>query len=153
MSIEGELRLDRKALRPRSLYLLYIAAHALRTELEQKLRPLGITGVHYSILAMIESNGGMSSTEVARRFFVTPQTMNETIIAMERQNLLKRHKDPSNARSRIIRLTSHGAETLATCESLNDDVEESAFACLEDAELAMLRRLTDRVFTARLKRD
>ncbi|GIX15218.1 MAG: hypothetical protein KatS3mg118_3177 [Paracoccaceae bacterium] len=65
--------------RPRTIFLLHQAAQSVRSRLEARLRPLGVTGIQYTILAMVAARPGLSSAELSRRFFVTPQTMNETV--------------------------------------------------------------------------
>lgn len=151
MSIPYSPEIDRAALRPRSMYLLYIAGHAVRSEVEQLLRPLSLTGIQYSILTMIESNGGMSSAEVSRRFFVTPQTMNQTIQGLVNQGLLEKSRDENNKRVLILTLTPAGLELLAQADVIADKVEREAFAVLDDAELAMMRKLLSRVFEGRIQ--
>lgn len=151
MSIPYSPEIDRAALRPRSMYLLYIAGHAVRSEVEQLLRPLSLTGIQYSILTMIESNGGMSSAEVSRRFFVTPQTMNQTIQGLVNQGLLEKSRDENNKRVLILTLTPAGLELLAQADVIADNVEREAFAVLDDAELAMMRKLLSRVFEGRIQ--
>lgn len=141
---------DRSALRPRTMYLLYITAHAIRSEMEQALRPHGLTGIQYSIMGMLESNGGMSSAAVSRRFFVTPQTMNQTIQAMVQQGWIDRQRDPTNARVLILTLTVEGRRLMALADALADQIEEQSFAVLDDAELAMLRKLLSRTFDAKI---
>lgn len=141
---------NRAALRPRTMYLLYITAHAIRSELEKALRPHGLTGIPYSIMGMLHSNGGMSSAAVSRRFFVTPQTMNQTIQSMVQQGWVERHRDPTNARVLILTLTDEGRRLMALADELADEIEEQAFAVLDDAELAMLRKLLSRTFEGRI---
>ncbi|MGX1306443.1 DNA-binding MarR family transcriptional regulator [Amorphus suaedae] len=152
MSIDNLSFLDRRNLRPRSVFLLYITAHAIRSRIEQELRRLKLTGLHYSILSMVQSNGSMSSAELSRRFYVTPQTMNGTILTLERRGLLERHPAPTNARIRCIDLTPKGSAVVEECDAMVDVIEEEAFSSLDDLELAMLRRLTFRVFEGQKSR-
>lgn len=149
MSIAYAPVTDRAALRPRTMYLMYITAHAIRSELEQLFRPLSLTGMQYSILTMIEANGGMSSAEVSRRFFVTPQTMNQTIQGLVQQGLIDKQRDPDNRRVLILGLTDEGRALLVKADAIADQVERETFSVLDDAELAMLRKLTVRVFEDR----
>lgn len=149
MSIAYAPAMDRSALRPRTMYLLYITAHAIRSELEHLLRPFSLTGMQYSILTMIEANGGMSSAEIARRFFVTPQTMNQTIQGLVQQGLIDKQRAPDNRRVLVLGLTDEGRALVVQADALSDQLERETFAVLDDAELAMLRKLTSRVFDER----
>ncbi|EBA07804.1 MarR family winged helix-turn-helix transcriptional regulator [Sagittula stellata] len=140
---------DRNVLRPRTLYLLYITANSVRSELEQALRPFKLTGIQYSVLSMVDENDPMSSAEIARRFYVTPQTMNETIISLERRDLLARVPDPANMRVRLVVLGDAGRTLLEECAPLVDRIETDAFSMLGDEDLTTLRRLVLEVWQSR----
>jgi hypothetical protein len=57
-------------------YLLKEASSALRSAMEDVLRPLGMTVTHYSCLELLAQRPGLSNSELARGAFVTRQTMN-----------------------------------------------------------------------------
>ena len=70
--------------RPRSGYLLKEASSALRAAMEAVLRPLGMTVTHYSCLELLAQRPGLSNSELARGAFVTRQSMNVLLQALER---------------------------------------------------------------------
>jgi DNA-binding MarR family transcriptional regulator len=123
-----------------TLYLLHQSGQAVRARLEEALRPLGMTGVKYTILSII-ARGGASSADIARRLFVTPQTMSEIVTDfVERQLILRRRDERSR---RILRLspTALGRDTLSQCDAIARRVEREAFASLSREETRQLRRL------------
>ena len=65
-------------------YLLKEAASALRFAMEAVLRPLGMSITHYSCLELLAQRPGLSSSELARGAFVTRQSMNVLLQALER---------------------------------------------------------------------
>src|ERR1700685_756455 len=71
-------------------YLLKAAASALHSALEAVLRPLGMTITHYSCLELLAQRPGLSNSELARGAFVTRQSMNVLLQALERQGLVVR---------------------------------------------------------------
>ena len=72
-------------------YMLKAAASALHSALEAVLRPLGMTITHYACLELLAQRPGLSNSELARGAFVTRQSMNVLLQALE-------HQDSSSAR-------------------------------------------------------
>src|ERR1700744_1217616 len=68
-------------------YRLKAAASPLPSALEAVLRPLGMTITHYSCLELLAQRPGLSNSELARGAFVTRQSMNVLLQALERQGL------------------------------------------------------------------
>ena len=85
------------------MYLLNQANQAVRSRLEQDLRAIGLTGIQYTVLTIVAARDGISSAELSRRFFVTPQTMNEIVAGLERRGLLARVESPQSRRPRRFR--------------------------------------------------
>ena len=77
----------------RLLYLIKGLEMAERARLEEVLRPLGVTVHQYTVLSILERRGGLSSAQLARRHFVTPQAMHQLIASMERDQLIERRSD------------------------------------------------------------
>ncbi len=125
--------------RPRTIYLLNQANQAVRAQLEAALRELQMTGIQYTILAIVDQNEGISSAELSRRFFVTAQTMNVIINGLEQRGLIARKEDPANRRVLRMKLTAPGRRLLKTCEDIADGVEEAAFDWLDPQEHQVLR--------------
>jgi len=117
-------------LHPRAMFFLNQANHAVRTRLEAALAPLRLTGIQYTVLSVIGSREGLSSAELSRRFFVTPQTMNELIGGLQRRKLILRKEDPANRRILRMRLTAEGKRMLQACDAAADAVERDVFSFL-----------------------
>jgi DNA-binding MarR family transcriptional regulator len=137
--------------RPSTIYLLHQTSQALRSRLEHALRGLGVTGIQYTILALVERHAGLSSADLSRRFFVTPQTMNQIVAGMTQRGLLTRAASDANKRILEMTLTEEGRALLARCEDVADKVEQEALAPVPAERLgemrghlsALLRQLRD----------
>jgi DNA-binding MarR family transcriptional regulator len=132
----------REVLRPRAMFFLNQANHAVRSRLETALGSVEMTGIQYTVLSVIGRHQGMSSAELSRRFYVTPQTMNELIGALERRGLILRKADPSNRRILRMNVTPSGRELLDRCDALADGVERDIFGNLSEADYRQLAELT-----------
>jgi len=128
-------------LQPRAMFYLNQANHAVRTRLEAALAPLQMTAIQYTVLSVIGSREGLSSAELSRRFFVTPQTMNELIGGLQRRNLILRKEDPANRRILRMRLTAEGRRMLQACDDAADAVEHDVFSFLPPESYEQFRSL------------
>jgi DNA-binding MarR family transcriptional regulator len=123
------------------MYLLNQANQAVRSRLEQDLRAIGLTGIQYTVLTIVAARDGISSAELSRRFFVTPQTMNEIVAGLERRGLLARVESPQSRRILTARITPSGSDLLAEADAIADQIEGEAFSHLSDEDFDELRRL------------
>ncbi|BBG00555.1 MULTISPECIES: MarR family winged helix-turn-helix transcriptional regulator [Pseudonocardia] len=120
----------------RLTYLVKRLEMAERARLEERLRPLGVTLGQYTALSVLERRGGLSSAQLARRHFVTPQAMQQLVAGMERDQLIERRADSANRRILRVWLTEHGERMLAACHEAAGHVERRMLARLEDGEAA-----------------
>ncbi len=96
--------------------------------MEEVLRPLGVTLYQYTALSALERRGGLSSAQLARRNFVSPQASNQLVALLERLGLVERRVDSTNRRILRLWLSEHGRELLATCHQAVDLIEERMVA-------------------------
>src|ERR1700710_1436870 len=110
--------------RPRLTYLVKRFEMDERARLEELLRPLGVTLHQYTALSILERREGLSSAQLARRHFVTPQAMNQMVASMERDGLIERRPDAANRRILRAWLTERGLHVLRSCHRLVDALED-----------------------------
>jgi DNA-binding MarR family transcriptional regulator len=113
-------------------YLLKEASSALRVAMEEVLRPLGMNVTHYSCLELLAQRPGLSNSELARGAFVTRQTMNVLLQALERDGSVTRPTEAPVGKALPARLTPRGRRSL-----------EKASAAVRSVEVRMLTGLTD----------
>ncbi|MEA1264921.1 MarR family transcriptional regulator [Microbacterium sp. STF-2] len=113
-------------------YLLKEASSALRAAMEEVLRPLGMTITHYSCLELLAQRPGLSNSELARGAFVTRQSMNVLLQALERDGFVTRPAEAPVGKALPARLTDRGRESLA-----------KATAAVRSVEVRMLSGMTE----------
>ncbi|MBK3561253.1 MarR family transcriptional regulator [Streptomyces sp. MBT56] len=113
-------------------YLLKEASTALRVAMEEVLRPLGMTVTHYSCLELLAQRPGMSNSELARGAFVTRQSMNVLLQALERDGYVTRPAEAAVGKVLPAQLTRRGRESL-----------EEASAAVRAVEVRMLAGMTE----------
>ncbi|WP_144711659.1 MarR family winged helix-turn-helix transcriptional regulator [Curtobacterium pusillum] len=121
-------------------YLLKEAASALRTAMEAVLRPLGMTVTHYSCLELLAQRPGLSNSELARGAFVTRQSMNVLLQALERDGSVTRPAEAPVGKALPARLTELGRERLAEASAAVRGVEVRMLGGMSTAEQAAALR-------------
>ncbi|KAB1862576.1 MarR family winged helix-turn-helix transcriptional regulator [Microbacterium algeriense] len=121
-------------------YLLKEASSALRVAMEEVLRPLGMTITHYSCLELLAQRPGLSNSELARGAFVTRQSMNVLLQALERDGYVTRPEAAPVGKALPARLTPRGRQSL-----------EQASAAVRSVEVRMLSGMTEAERTGALK--
>lgn len=116
-------------------YLLKRAQATLNAAMVGVLREHGATLAQYAVLTALDEEPGLSNAGLARRAFVTPQTMNQVLRELEQKGWVARHPDPAHARILQADLTPAGRTALRACRLAVDDVEEQMLAPLAPAEI------------------
>jgi DNA-binding MarR family transcriptional regulator len=131
-------------------YLVKEASSALRAAMEEVLRPLGMTITHYSCLELLAQRPGMSNSELARGAFVTRQSMNVLLQALERDGSVERPPDAAVGKVLPARLTPAGRRKLDLASAAVRSVEERMLAGMTAAEReGAFRALTSMVRSLR----
>ncbi|OLT11694.1 MarR family transcriptional regulator [Pseudonocardia sp. CNS-139] len=101
-----------RAAPPSLLYAIKQVELAVRAQLDELLRPSGVTALQYTALTVLDRRTGLTTAELARNSFVTPQAMGDLVTALERRGLIERHHDPTHGRRLLISLTAGGRGVL-----------------------------------------
>ncbi|MEW2393435.1 MarR family transcriptional regulator [Streptomyces venezuelae] len=133
-------------------YLLKEASSALRAAMEEVLRPLGMSVTHYSCLELLAQRPGLSNSELARGAFVTRQTMNVLLQALERDGYVSRPAAAPVGKALPTSLTPSGRRSLEKATAAVRSVEVRMLAGMTGAEQeaafrslqSMVRSLRDR---------
>jgi DNA-binding MarR family transcriptional regulator len=115
-------------------YLLKEASSALRAAMEEVLRPLGMSVTHYSCLELLAQRPGLSNSELARGAFVTRQSMNVLLQALEREGYVTRPAEAAVGKVLPAQLTPRGRRSLAKATVAVRSVETRMLAGMTEAE-------------------
>lgn len=120
-------------------YLLKEASSALRTAMEDVLRPLGMNVTHYSCLELLAQRPGLSNSELARGAFVTRQTMNVLLQALEQDGSVVRRPEDGVGKVVPVTLTDRGRVALAQASAAVRSVEDRMLAGMDAADRSAAR--------------
>lgn len=139
------------ARRPASLlYAVKRIELAVRAQLDELLKPSGITAVQYTALTVLEQHEGLPAAELARRSFVTAQSISDIVRALEQRGLIVRERNPVNRRELLIHLTDAGRALL---DEHADDVlalEQRMVSTLSERQIQEFRAALAKAWNALL---
>lgn len=125
-------------------YLLKVAAHRIRLEMDATLARHNLTTPQYAVLSALRDRNALSNAELARRSFVTPQTMNELLKPMRARDLVARAHDPAHGRRILYRLTSAGERAFTDVDDAVKNLDTQLLEPFTDDEVEVFRSLLQR---------
>jgi len=123
---------------PQLGYLLKHAQSLLHLRMDDALTPLDLTVSQYSCLFHLRREPGISAAELARRTFVTRQSMNSMLQLLIDRGLVARPTTTDSGRSLPAELTAAGSTALEEAQTLVDGVERRMLAGLTEKETVAL---------------
>ena len=113
---------------------------AIRKAIQERVKPYGLTTLQYTTLSVLGARGGLSNAQLARRAYMTPQSMSEVLDALEKRGLVERTPLPGHRRIYPAALTEHGRKILAACNREVDAVEGAMLAELDAQQRVIMRQ-------------
>jgi DNA-binding MarR family transcriptional regulator len=129
-------------------YLLKQASSSLHSALEAVLRPLGMSVTHYSCLELLSQRPGLSNSELARGAFVSRQSMNVLVQALERDGFVTRPAAAPVGKALPTQLTPLGRRNLAKATVAVRTVEDQMLAGLDAGSRTEARRILASLITS-----
>jgi DNA-binding MarR family transcriptional regulator len=108
----------------------------------ERVAPHGLTTLQFTTLSVLDRHGApLSTSQLARRAFMTPQSMSEVIHALERKGFIKRNPHPNHRRTLPATLTAKGRRVLAACEREVGELEDQMLDGFSGEERAAFLRM------------
>ncbi|HEX4443566.1 MAG TPA: MarR family transcriptional regulator [Galbitalea sp.] len=125
---------------PQVGYLLKHAQSLLHVRMEEALRELGLTVSHYSCLFHLRADSGISASALARRTFVTRQSMNVMLQQLIDRGLVARPTRAHSGRALPAALTPAGISALDAAQVVVGGVEQRMLSGLTPKDSEALAR-------------
>ena len=133
-------KIDQHEGEPTYLYRVKQLELSIRVRLDQALRQSKITVVQYTALTVLRNRDGLTSAQLARRSFVTPQSMSDVVVALADRGLILRRDDPTNGSHRLLFLSGPGRALLRHLDGPVRDIEIQMLAELSTSDRVQFRR-------------
>lgn len=117
----------------RSTYVLARLTRVVQRLLEEMLTAHGLSLPQFTVLAVLLRRPGLSNAQLARRAYITPQSMQEVLRVLEDRALIRRTPASENQRILRARLTATGKRLAARADSDAAQIEDAMLADLSDA--------------------
>lgn len=113
----------------------------LHQRMDEVLRPLGLSVPQYACLQALHDTPGITGSELARRAFVSRQSMNVLLQGLERRGLIERSDDPGPRRERATALTASATALIGHARAEVATVAATMTGDLAASDLVQLRTL------------
>lgn len=111
-----------------------------------KLLTISLTLPQYSVLKTLEDKEPITGASLAKKSFVTPQTMHTLLVSMEHRNLIKRSPAQGNSKSLNISITNQGASLLKNADNVLSDIIKKGNQVLNSDEHTQLMGLLVKLY-------
>lgn len=122
-------------------YLLKRAQQALSQACTDRLRPTGLSMSQYAVLRALDDLPSASSAELARRCFVTRQSLRDVLKGLREAGLVTVAEEATSRRVKPVALTPSGRGRLLIAEQMVTEVETEMLAGLSDTDRERLAGL------------
>jgi MarR family transcriptional regulator, lower aerobic nicotinate degradation pathway regulator len=131
--------LDRVADRP--TWLLSRANARSQTLLAEAFAGEGLRGYDFRVLAALDQYGPSSQADLGRQTGIDRSDIVATVNDLVEGGLVRRARDPDDARRNLITITKRGLRTLERLDTVVDQVQSRVLAGLTPNERTTLVRL------------
>jgi DNA-binding MarR family transcriptional regulator len=95
----------------------------------------GLTALQFTTLSVLHRHGTpLSNSQLARRSFMTAQSMHEVIHRLEQDGLIERSPHPNHGRKLPATLTARGRRVVAACEAAIAEFETKMLKSFSKAD-------------------
>ncbi|MDA3646455.1 MarR family transcriptional regulator [Saccharopolyspora indica] len=128
-------------LRERVGYLVKQVQQSFHRTCEERLRPLGLSMSQYAVLRALADAPGAPAAELARRTFVTRQSLRDVLNGLQAAGLASVADQPTTGRARPVTLTERGRALLDEADGIVLDTDSRMTAGLAHADVRRLAEL------------
>ena len=121
------------------MYLVKQVELAIRSRLDDLLRPDGLTALQFTALTVLERHPDLSSAQLARNSFVTAQSMADMITTLQGRDLHRTPPRPGRPPTTGRRAHQGGRELLDRYRDEVTALEAQMLAGLTASEISALR--------------
>jgi DNA-binding MarR family transcriptional regulator len=125
----------------------------LQRSIEKALSPLGLsTAQFYILLTLGQTEGQVATpTQVGRQLALERVNLTAIMDRMERDDLIRRERHPSDRRSCLVRLTERGREVLDEAIAIYLPAINELLAALDPDEQDRTRATLEKIYTLHLR--
>ncbi|MBL0150190.1 MAG: MarR family transcriptional regulator [Ideonella sp.] len=112
----------------------------------ERMGPLDLNEVEFSILSLIGRNPGLTPTQLCAELGLLPPNLTKLLARLDRRQLLDRQVPASDKRAVCLNLSRAGTELLAQAESTAVTLEAEASSALSARQRETLITLLQKIY-------
>lgn len=116
---------------------LHQVAHAWRTELDRRLRPLGFSHSRWLLLVHLSRHDGCTHCELAQHMGIEAATLVKQVDHMEQEGLLKRCTSETDRRVKHLQLTSAGKKAVEHIRSSAAELRKELLSVVSNEDISI----------------
>ena len=127
-------------------HLLKNLHHSVRQAVDEAFRVqrIDMSFAHFLALLTLHQEPGVAGAEIARRAYVTAQTMNTILRRLESDGAIERRPHPQNARADSWFITKAGQVRLDRAKVIGEAVWMRMLSVLKQAEVRQMQDILER---------
>lgn len=131
-------------------FMLSKAAHIVRVEFEEELKPYDVTPREFAVMQLIDLRGPESQQRMGQVLGIDRTSMVALVDHLERSGMVTRVKDQADRRRYAVSLTDEGAERLhGDLYAVDRKVTEWFLDGISEADSEHLARTLERLLESR----
>jgi DNA-binding MarR family transcriptional regulator len=134
---------DRQAETRRAALLMKRILIHFRSQMDEQLRPEGVTTAQLQVLKVIREEPGLSGAQLARTCYITPQSAQALLTGLENDGWIVRSKGQGNDKILAARLTSAGEELLQTAETMVKEIQKRLWRGVADSSIVAMNEVLE----------
>lgn len=124
------------------------AYFTLHRETDHCFSELGVTADQFVLLATLDREHAVTQRELAKRMPSDPSTVRAMLVLLEKQGLVVRVPNPSDARAKSVSLTTLGKKKLEQLWVASESIRQTMSSALNEKEYRILVKLLNQVTEA-----
>lgn len=128
---------------------VHMLAHAWRTELDRRLRPLGFSHSRWLLLLHLSRNDGCTHQQLAQHMGIEAPTLVKLVDHLEKEGLLRRCVSETDRRVKHLHLSDAGKQVVVDIRSNAAELRKDILSETSKEELqityAVLQRIRERL--------
>jgi MarR family transcriptional regulator for hemolysin len=120
------------------VFLLLDVARLVKTEADQRVRPLGMTRAQWAVLSRLERSEGLKQSELAEALEIKPITLTRLVDRLCASGLIERRPDLEDRRAKRLYLTPAARPLVDRLAQLGEVMMQDMLAGIEDRTIAFM---------------
>jgi DNA-binding MarR family transcriptional regulator len=114
----------------------------------ERMKPLGLRPVEFSVMSVVRHNPGVTSRQVCAALGIQPSNFVPLLASLEKREWVQREPHPNDGRAISLRLTPTGEKMMTHAEQMVSELEDEIVKPLKASEHKQLLNLLRKIYAS-----